>query len=272
MPGVRLINDLAMFVITAMWQATAPGSGLPPSLKQDIDAAAAPVTSQVPPPVQSQAQSADTAVPETSVVEPPATPPPPPRPAPPPSPDVFGMVAVPSLIGLQDERWLRIGMLPSRNPILAAMVRPAFGLTPYQQGSFVQGTVNGKLIYRDDQDNWGLKDYWASADETIARGAGDCEDLAIVKLQALRLLGFNERDLYLMVGTKPSGEEHALLLVRIDERFWVMEDGLTRIIPAESFHAFIPAVALGAGWKWTYSAQARVQGAAPAAAAPRPLP
>lgn len=163
-------------------------------------------------------------------------------------------------------------MLPSRNPMLAAMVRGASGLSPFQQASFVQATVNSRFIYRSDQDNWGVKDYWASADETIARGAGDCEDLAIVKMQALRLLGFNERDLYLMIGTKPSGEEHALLLVRIDERFWVMEDGLSRIVPAESFHMFIPAVTYGAGWKWVHSDKPDVAGEPTVAPASHPLP
>jgi predicted transglutaminase-like cysteine proteinase len=176
------------------------------------------------------------------------------------------------MIGFQDERWLRIGQLPSRNPLLAALVRGASAWTRYQQASFVQSTVNGRFVYRSDQDNWGVKDYWASADETIARGAGDCEDLALVKLQALRLLGFNERDLYLMTGTKPSGEEHALLLVRIDERFWVLEDGLSRMVPAESFHMFRPAVTYGAGWKWVHGAQPEIPSAAAASGAPQPLP
>jgi predicted transglutaminase-like cysteine proteinase len=167
---------------------------------------------------------------------------------------VFGTTAVPQKIGLDDERWLRIGVLRSRNPMLLALVDRASTMSRYQQASFVQATINARLVYRLDQDNWGVKDYWASADETIARGAGDCEDLAIVKLQALRLLGFNERDLYLMAGTRLSGEEHALLLVRIDGRLWVLEDGLSRVVAAESYHMFRPEVTYGAGWRWAHSA------------------
>jgi len=183
------------------------------------------------------------------------------------------MSAIPQKIGLEDDRWIRIGALPSRSPILATMIARASSWTRYQQASFVQSTINGKLIYRLDQDNWGTKDYWASADETIARGAGDCEDLALVKLQALRQLGFHERDLFLMTGTRPSGEEHALLLVRIDGRYWVLEDGLNRMVRAESFNAFIPAVTYGAGWKWVHGPrQADANAAAVAAASARPLP
>ena len=139
--------------------------------------------------------------------------------------------------------------------MVMALVARATSLSRYQQAGYVQATIQSRLVYRLDQDNWGVRDYWASADETIARGAGDCEDLALLKLQALRLLGFNERDLYLMTGTKLSGEEHALLLARIDGRFWVLEDGLSRIVPAESFRTFRPAVSYGAGWKWVHGAQ-----------------
>jgi predicted transglutaminase-like cysteine proteinase len=266
-----LTNILLTILAAAALQAGAPASGLPSTLRQDIEAAEAPSPNAESQPAPN-GQFPDAPSTLTPAPEQPAPPPEPPRPVPPPSPDVFGMFAAPSLIGLQDERWLRIGMLPSRNPMLAAMVRGASGLSPYQQASFVQATVNSRFVYRSDQDNWGVKDYWASADETIARGAGDCEDLAVVKMQALRLLGFNDRDLYLMIGTKPSGEEHALLLVRIDERFWVMEDGLSRIVPAESFHSFIPAVTFGAGWKWVHSAKQDVASEPVAPAAPHSIP
>ena len=263
-----LTNIVLTILAAAALQMGASASGLPSTLRQDIEAAEAPAPNAESQPTPNGQAPDMTATPNPPAEQPP--PPEPPRPAPPPGPDVFGMFAVPSLIGLQDERWLRIGMLPSRNPMLAAMVRGASDLSSYQQASFVQAIVNSRFVYRSDQDNWGVKDYWASADETIARGAGDCEDLAVVKMQALRLLGFNERDLYLMIGTKPSGEEHALLLVRIDGRFWVMEDGLSRIVPAESFHMFIPAVTFGAGWKWVHSATRDV--ASEPAAAPHSTP
>ena len=268
---MRLTDSLFIAVVATALQ-TGTASGLPPTLRQDIEAAATAPGNPAGQPIS--IERARTPGADSAVNEPPVPPPPPAPPPPPPGPDVFGMSATPQKIGLEDDRWIRIGALPSRNPILAAMIASASTMTRYQQASFVQATINGRLTYRLDQDNWGAKDYWASADETIARGAGDCEDLALVKLQALRLLGFHERDLFLMTGTRPSGEEHALLLVRIDGRFWVLEDGLNRIVRAESFRMFKPAVTYGAGWKWVHGPlQATVPNSpAVAAASAKPLP
>ena len=266
------MTDTLFIVVVAAALQAGTASGLPSTLRQDIEAAVAAPANSARQPISIEQSTTPAADPVINEAPLPPTPPPPPPP--PPGPDVFGTSATGQKIGLDDDRWIRIGALPSRNPILAAMIASASSWTRYQQASFVQATINGKLTYRLDQDNWGVKDYWASADETIARGAGDCEDLALVKLQALRLLGFQERDLFLMTGTRPSGEDHALLLVRIDGRFWVMEDGLNRIVRAESFDRFKPAVTYGAGWKWVH---APLQPGAPnrptvAATSARPLP
>jgi predicted transglutaminase-like cysteine proteinase len=56
---------------------------------------------------------------------------------------------------------------------------------------------NSRIRFRDDQQTWGKKDFWASPGETIGRGAGDCEDFTIVKYVALKLLGIPEEKLRL---------------------------------------------------------------------------
>jgi predicted transglutaminase-like cysteine proteinase len=48
---------------------------------------------------------------------------------------------------------------------------------------------NGRLAYREDIDNWGQIDYWASPLESLSKGAGDCEDYAIAKYFTLAALG-----------------------------------------------------------------------------------
>lgn len=47
---------------------------------------------------------------------------------------------------------------------------------------------NSNIKFTDDIILWGEEDYWASPLETIAKGAGDCEDFTIAKFVALRLL------------------------------------------------------------------------------------
>ncbi|HEX7638353.1 MAG TPA: transglutaminase-like cysteine peptidase [Burkholderiaceae bacterium] len=46
-----------------------------------------------------------------------------------------------------------------------------------------------RLAYKEDIDNWGVDDYWASPLESLGKGAGDCEDYAIGKYFTLVALG-----------------------------------------------------------------------------------
>lgn len=48
---------------------------------------------------------------------------------------------------------------------------------------------NHAIQYRSDADNWGVVDVWSSPMESLARGAGDCEDYAIAKYFSLIALG-----------------------------------------------------------------------------------
>lgn len=47
---------------------------------------------------------------------------------------------------------------------------------------------NQHILFREDADNWGQIDYWASPLESLARGQGDCEDYAIAKYFTLLAL------------------------------------------------------------------------------------
>ena len=53
----------------------------------------------------------------------------------------------------------------------------------------VNDFYNQRLAYREDIDNWGEQDYWASPLEGLGKGAGDCEDYAIGKYFTLTTLG-----------------------------------------------------------------------------------
>ncbi len=51
--------------------------------------------------------------------------------------------------------------------------------------------------YREDSDQWGQKDYWATPEEFIGTQQGDCEDYVIAKYFTLRKLGVPDERLYL---------------------------------------------------------------------------
>jgi predicted transglutaminase-like cysteine proteinase len=55
-------------------------------------------------------------------------------------------------------------------------------------------------------------DYWQSPIETLVRGRGDCDDLAVAKYVSLRMLGIPATQLRLSVVTLPQAGPHAVVL------------------------------------------------------------
>jgi len=70
-----------------------------------------------------------------------------------------------------------------------------------------------RFTYRSDRDLWGREDHWATPAELVARGAGDCEDLAIAKYFTLRRLGVAVASLRLThMRSARTGGSHMVLL------------------------------------------------------------
>lgn len=154
-------------------------------------------------------------------------------------------------------------MLASINQAaLARLTERAQGLPPEDQAAFIQTAVNrsirtGPATYDCSDDG-----YWAPANETLARGTGDCIDVAITKMEALRFLGFSSSDLYLTTGRFRTGagadsdRETAALLVRIGERFWLMCEQSGQIIeadfPQDEVTAFTPIMTYGIRGTWVH--------------------
>lgn len=57
---------------------------------------------------------------------------------------------------------------------------------------------NRRIQFGDDQQIWNRSDYWATPMETLAKGAGDCEDFAIAKYFSLLALGIPVEQLRLI--------------------------------------------------------------------------
>ena len=114
-------------------------------------------------------------------------------------------------------------LLESDHPEVAAwrqVIDPLRGLSPVEQAGAVSRLINERVAYEDDWDNYGASDHWALLSETLERGAGDCEDIAIAKLESLAALGWPTDDLALVVGRQylPDGTwiAHAIALARDD--------------------------------------------------------
>jgi predicted transglutaminase-like cysteine proteinase len=154
------------------------------------------------------------------------------------APNVFGSVSVPIAHSRYDARWQRV-LHQSRSPHLSVLVQQAASLAPDQKVRFVNASLNRAIRYQFDTDPAG--DRWATATETMKRRAGDCEDIVIAKLQALRTLGVPASDLYMTI-----------LLVRLADRFWVLDNRSDRMVTQEEFGDFRPILTFSGASTWTH--------------------
>ena len=141
----------------------------------------------------------------------------------------------------------------SRSPLLQQLIAPARTMSPLQQVAFVQHAVTSSIRWISDATEWGQHDYWASAAQTLSHGAGDAKNRAIVKLQALRALGFNNSDLFLTLARDRVGGPLTVLTVRNGGRFYVVDDTGAAPFPVEqrSFE-FQPLMSFGMYGAWIH--------------------
>ena len=167
-------------------------------------------------------------------------------------PNLFGTVAVPARVSRYSEGWYRSRQDASSHPGMQRLIAPARTLPKPMQLAYIQQAVTQQIRWRSDATEWGKQDYWASAAQTLNHGAGDMEDRAILKLQALKSLGFPGRDLYLTMGRDKVGGQLTVLVVRLADRFYVLDDLGGKPVPAEYREGFEPFLTFGANATWLH--------------------
>jgi predicted transglutaminase-like cysteine proteinase len=170
------------------------------------------------------------------------------------SPDVFGTVALKAGVTLYDARFRRVAAADARDPLVQRLAVGAANLDPVGKLRLIQEEVNRRVRWMPDLDNMGVADFWANAGETLKRGTGDSEDIAIVKMQALKAAGFNPRDLYISIGRHNVRGAHILLLARTASGFFVLDDPIQGggITTARQNSRFTPIMTLGQGVSWIH--------------------
>ena len=76
-------------------------------------------------------------------------------------------------------------------------------------------TVNHQMQSRPD----GAQDSWS-----VGGGSGDCEDFALTKKMRLMQAGFPSKALLIALARTPSGENHAVLIVRTDQGDFALDN------------------------------------------------
>ncbi len=93
-------------------------------------------------------------------------------------------------------------------------------------------TLINKTPYIEDSQRWGMSDYWATPVEFLNRG-GDCEDFAISKYTALRMLGVPEERLRVaIVHDIQKDIPHAVLIVYTDDGAMILDNQSSEMRPA----------------------------------------
>lgn len=171
------------------------------------------------------------------------------RPAP---PNLRGTVALPAKLSRYTDGWERARRGATGDPRLARLIDPARGLPQAQQMGFVQAAVHRHVRWISDATEYGRRDYWASTAETLTRGAGDMEDRAIVKMEALRNLGFAPADLFLTVGTDKVAGPITVLVVRTAGGYMMLDDTGGPPLLVDHRPDFEPMLTLGHGGSWLH--------------------
>jgi predicted transglutaminase-like cysteine proteinase len=110
----------------------------------------------------------------------------------------------------------------------------------------VNRAINLAIRPMSDLAQYGVIDRWAAPLDSLARGAGDCEDYAIAKYAALRASGIGEEDLRLVVVRDVKlREDHAVLAVRLDGRWLVLDNRRLLMLEDSRLPNYVPLFTLG---------------------------
>ena len=139
------------------------------------------------------------------------------------APSLLDTIATPIRAERFAANWARASEDASNSVAMQQFVAPARHLCRDQQLSYVQAAARQRIRWRSDTTQWGRHDYWASAAETLASGYGDEEDVAILKMQALRALGFYPGDLFITLGRDSIGGPMVVLVAKLDSQYFVLD-------------------------------------------------
>lgn len=106
--------------------------------------------------------------------------------------------------------------------------------------------------YITDQDLWGKSDYWATPREFV-ENSGDCEDYAIAKYISLKALGWPIGTLRLAVVHDTVRDiPHAVLVVRHDDNYWVLDNLASSPLPHLRVYQYKPYYAVNENARWVF--------------------
>jgi predicted transglutaminase-like cysteine proteinase len=170
-------------------------------------------------------------------------------------PDVFGSVALPVSHTPLDTKWRAAyqARLSAHSGPWMPLVRGLIGKGRIQQLDAVNQWVNQRVHFTNDRRGRHEADQWASASETLRSSRGDCEDYAIAKMKLLEAAGVARADMYLVIANDlVRRADHALLVVRVDQRFMVLDSSSNQLLDAAQVSDYRPVFSYGKSGAWVH--------------------
>ncbi|OCP00772.1 hypothetical protein BC374_28810 [Ensifer sp. LC13] len=153
--------------------------------------------------------------------------------------------------------------------ILGKAVENANSLAFRQKISGINRTVNRIVRYQPDAENYGSKDYWATPDEILARGKGDCEDYAILKMAALKAAGLPSEAMSIVVLRDVRRNlYHAVLAITTSQGHFILDNLSDEVKLDRALPSYQPLFSVSADRSWIHGIKTtgdKVASAAPLA-------
>jgi len=113
--------------------------------------------------------------------------------------------------------------------------------------------INALLTYASDEEVYGVDDYWATLQESMSKGRGDCEDIAIAKMWLLNAAGIDLSSMRLVVLRDTLRDlDHAVLSVVEDGHQYVLDNTSWKVGRADWMRGYRPIYALSSQQNWIY--------------------
>lgn len=135
----------------------------------------------------------------------------------------------------------------------ARVVREGLSLRKGHRIAHVNRAINRMIAYREDIRVWKRNEFWATPEEALSKRAGDCEDFAILKYWSLRLLGFDDADMRIVVLRDTAKRAyHAVLAVAFDGDWLILDNRFSKVQLQRNLPNYQPLYSLNTSGQWAH--------------------
>ncbi len=155
-----------------------------------------------------------------------------------------------------DRQWQRVrGESLSRGTY--RRVLGAVPADPDSALSSVHRWVNRQVQYTEDRDLFGTADFWAGARKTLKLRKGDCEDIALLKMQMLAAAGVRSQDMFLTIANDlVRHADHAVLIVRTPRGYRMLDNATDDVVDAAPQSDYRAILSFSGNDTWLHGAVA----------------